>query len=572
MGSELNDAERRLWEAFAHGTQVDLGPGEPAAPEFTVDGWGPDRTVRAEVIARLLLGAHQGEPGYVAKVVLSGARITGQLNLNGGEVGYEVTLDRCWFDETPDLGDASGKGLFATNCRFPGLNAWNLKVSLAQFGGSRFTGPVLLTGSRISGDLDFSGARLANPGDTALNAQDVSVDGSVFCGSGFEAEGVIDLNGMKVQGRLDMTGARLDNAGGICVDAYQVIVERDAAFSEVNAQGQIHLRLARIGGMLGLDNIKIERPPPGNDGTVFQGELLTVGQAIVCRSSAIDGAFEIGFAKIGTGIDLSGTVIENPGGFSIIAEGISGGDFRCIDDFRAVGTINLISARLDRLALQSGRLAAAETEVDLYQATVGTLDITEGALAGRMHLSGLTYQRIPLLPIKKLLRWLRNDPDGYHPQPYEQLATYYRANGDDREARRTLLAKRRAHRRYLGRPQPWWRWIRKVPGWAMDGLAGYGYAPGRAVFWLAVALGTGTWVLRDALPPDRLTEPTASRTGNAFLLAADSLVPTSPFGLRDAAELTGTALVTAIVLQVLGYALSIAVLPAVTRALSRSEK
>ena len=54
---DLSDAERRVWDAFPTGRLVEFGTGHaeddhPAGGE----GWGPDRQVRAEVLAALLCG------------------------------------------------------------------------------------------------------------------------------------------------------------------------------------------------------------------------------------------------------------------------------------------------------------------------------------------------------------------------------------------------------------------------------------------------------------------------------------------------------------------------------------
>jgi hypothetical protein len=116
-----------------------------------------------------------------------------------------------------------------------------------------------------------------------------------------------------------------------------------------------------------------------------------------------------------------------------------------------------------------------------------------------------------------------------------------------------LLAKRRAYR---STRRWWWR----LPGLVTDGLAGYGYAPGRAVGWLCAAWLAG-WQYFAASRP---------RPADAALYALDLLVPTSPFGLEDRYAQSGAALWVAAGLQVLGWALSLAVLPAVARAFNRT--
>ncbi|MEV1168414.1 hypothetical protein, partial [Nonomuraea sp. NPDC049784] len=60
----LTKAERRLWNAFPTGETVELGPfqigtSRTAGANAPADGhtWGRERSIRAEVIAQLLLGA-----------------------------------------------------------------------------------------------------------------------------------------------------------------------------------------------------------------------------------------------------------------------------------------------------------------------------------------------------------------------------------------------------------------------------------------------------------------------------------------------------------------------------------
>jgi hypothetical protein len=76
----LSTAERALWEAFPRGEIVDL-TGRPRVGA---------RTIRAEVITALLLGAQPADAGRIAAVLLTGARITGTLDLGHGVVTVPV--------------------------------------------------------------------------------------------------------------------------------------------------------------------------------------------------------------------------------------------------------------------------------------------------------------------------------------------------------------------------------------------------------------------------------------------------------------------------------------------------
>ncbi|MFI0470285.1 hypothetical protein ACH347_39990 [Saccharopolyspora sp. 5N102] len=82
---ELTQAERRLCEAFPQGRHVVVSPGsEPGADAAGGESWGPERTIRAEVLRDLLLG----EVRPPALLSISGAKIIGQLNLDFMQISF----------------------------------------------------------------------------------------------------------------------------------------------------------------------------------------------------------------------------------------------------------------------------------------------------------------------------------------------------------------------------------------------------------------------------------------------------------------------------------------------------
>ncbi|MDI1466267.1 hypothetical protein QEZ54_35350 [Catellatospora sp. KI3] len=740
----VNEAERALWDAFGAGTMVNLGPGEPAEDGFDPQSWGADRTVRAELIARLLLGVRDVEPGYIAKVRLAGAMVTGELDLNGGDTSHELHLDRCWLDGTPDLADAYTKGIALTGCRLPGLTAHGLQTSgPAHLSGSRVEGELDLNGARIAGQLSMTGTRLLNPGGDALNAwnlvvdqdllcndgftadgsmalsgahlggmllligaklshpgkyainaQNLTIDRDMICHEGFTADGAIELSGGKIGGRLSLVGAQLTNPDGYAFNAQNLVVERDVYFNDgFKAAGTIDLSGARVGGQLSMLDATLDRPGglalnaqnltvgesilayrglrvtgaidlygsrvdgqlslvgavlsnPG--GRALHAQSITVGQAVYCYGGfTATGQVDLSGARVGGVLSLVGAKLDNPGGEALSAENLHvdmdmvcyggftadggvnlygatvGGQFslagaalrhpqglalngrnltvgrimQCGQGFTAEGTVCLANATLSgatfeeavftvpadavrtHITLDCESLSAAFLILpdrmpgitDLRQATIGRLCVPVGALHSRMRLSGLTYTDLdpdPDPPVHQRLTWLRRDTDGYHPQMYEQLAAYYRANGHDREARIVLLGKRRSQRRNTTGSGTLPGLLRRIPGLLIDGLAGYGYVPARAFACLLTAIAVGTWLFSHHPP----AHPMKSSEANALLLAIDAILPTSPFGLVEAAGLSGGTYLAAMILQGFGFALSIAVLPALTRTLARADK
>src|SRR5262249_45438535 len=81
---------------------------------------------------------------------------------------------------------------------------------------------------------------------------------------------------------------------------------------------------------------------------------------------------------------------------------------------------------------------------------------------GKLLIDGLTYDHIgadtPLgadtpRDSASRLRWLRLQP-GFHPQPYKQLATFLRENGDETGSLRILAAKEEAESQLPGVRHP----------------------------------------------------------------------------------------------------------------------
>jgi hypothetical protein len=102
----------------------------------------------------------------------------------------------------------------------------------------------------------------------------------------------------------------------------------------------------------------------------------------------------------------------------------------------------------------------------------------------RLAVDGLTYTGVPKTESgwnwQKLLRYATPK---YAAQPYQQLATGYRARGEDRQARHTLMAQRDDQ---LARTDPgWWE---RLWGKITKITLGYGYQPWRALLFLAVVL------------------------------------------------------------------------------------
>ncbi|MEU6748789.1 hypothetical protein ABZ914_21435 [Spirillospora sp. NPDC046719] len=656
---DLSDAERALWDAFPNAGKVDLtGTGE---------------AVRGEVVSALLLGARPADAGQVPAVRLTGARITGVLDLSFAEVRYAVLMRDCVFDEPPALYATRIRQFSLTGSRLPGLAASDSQVDgLLWLRNCRIDGPLQLVGTRIDGTLSLraarladveayaltvarnidaadaevtgevmlqgahvggtcvlDGARLSNPGAVALDAEGIELPSGLHA-RGLTADGEVRLPDARIGRRLVLTGARLSNPGGTALDADRARIDGAAVLDGgFRAEGKVGMRSAAIGGTLLLSGAELDAP----GGTALNARLITVGSSLraangfrtrgrVCLDSAtVQGTADFAGAHLsdpggealglcraevtgglageglrtegeirlidsvfGASVELDGAQLSNPGGRSLIGYGLTiSGVLNCRAGFTATGRMSLAGARVgelgfddatisgyDDLALGLRRVRAdmlwfsrctlTDGTVDLRHARIEILRDDPARWPARPQLDGFVYQAIDKPgPLAARLAWL-DAADGYHPQPYEQLAAVFQGMGRDAEARTVRLAKQRRRRRTLPPLARAW-------GVAQDWTVGYGYRPLRAGILLAALLAIGT-VLFAAHHPVPLKKDEAPAF-NPFLYTLDLLLPIISFGQEPAFNPRGPYQWLAAALIASGWILATTIAAGITRVLSR---
>jgi len=108
-------------------------------------------------------------------VRLSGARITGLLDLSFAEVGHAVLLRDCYWDVEPRLSGAQLRLVRLSGSCLPGLRVADAQIDgLLLLDRCHFDGEVTLTGTRVNGILSLHGAQLR--GNPALSAVSLAVE------------------------------------------------------------------------------------------------------------------------------------------------------------------------------------------------------------------------------------------------------------------------------------------------------------------------------------------------------------------------------------------------------------
>ncbi|MFI6600010.1 hypothetical protein ACIBHX_27530 [Nonomuraea sp. NPDC050536] len=195
--------EDRLRAAFVRGNLLDLRSGGDDDPRQAAT-WPESRQVSAASMTALLLGGAQAEPGQVAMLRLAGARITGQLDLDGAELSHRLQLVGCVLDEPLLISEARTRSIALTGCVLP-----EMRAAMSRIDGSLTIHDCALPeldlhGTTVSDDLIIEGGTLKE-----LDATTVQVHRHLILGPGLTIEGTTLLNYATVGGQARITETTL---------------------------------------------------------------------------------------------------------------------------------------------------------------------------------------------------------------------------------------------------------------------------------------------------------------------------------------------------------------------------
>ncbi|KOU29243.1 membrane-associated oxidoreductase [Streptomyces sp. WM6372] len=290
--TELTPAERRVWEAFPRGDGVDFREGPDEDP---ADGasWGPERTVRAEVLMALLLSGPT-ESGQVAGLKIKGARITGKLDLRYAVIDAPMRMRGCWFERKPGLYGARLRALVLTDSDLPGLTAATVRVDVVlRLSCCRIRGPVRLAGAQISGGLFLQDAVIGPvegdlAGEAALQLNHATI-GTDIIAFGLTVHGQTRVNGAVVGGQINLDEARLHMPGGTALHAETLSVGTDLRAMRAELLGRVNLTGSRIPGQLNFAYARFVNP----GGVALRASSCTVGEVWLRGCDTIQGTVNL---------------------------------------------------------------------------------------------------------------------------------------------------------------------------------------------------------------------------------------------------------------------------------------
>ncbi|MFI5351662.1 MAG: hypothetical protein ACHQZS_01780 [Candidatus Binatales bacterium] len=361
--------------------------------------WGPERTIRAEVI--YTLATSKSLDVHAKGVRVLGAKITGVLDLEGAEVPHPLSLENCFIAEPIILRDATALMVSFEGSHVAGIQADRLHArgDVILRNGFHAAGEVRLSGAKIGGDLDCLGGRFENANGPALNADAATVGGNVLLRNGFHAMGEVVLVAAKIGGNLECDGGRFENTKGYALSASTATVNGNLFFhSGFQATGEVRLVGAKIGGQLACSGATFSNPE--HEGIALNLQRASVAATLFLSDLATrpTGTVDLRYAQVG---DL-------------------------VDDEKSwpnAGKLRLDGFVYTRLASDSTPWRARDWR------------------GNKGRLSWLSLQSV------------------FHPQPYEQLAKVLRDMGHDGEAREVEIAKREESRPGLGFGRGLWDWF-----------------------------------------------------------------------------------------------------------------
>ena len=420
---------------------------------------------------------HQVDPNGVRVL---GAQIVGGIDLAYVRVPFAIALIRCSIPDAMNLESAELPFIDLDGSHTGPISGWNLIVhgnlNFGRSGPDRgefsASGIVNLSYSKIEGWANFAGGHFrysedappwAKPLRMALMMSNSEVKSDVNLILGFEADGCVFIAESVVGGDLNGYGGRFINPGNVALTA-------------------------------GGSDIK-------------GGVVLGPNSAFVSAAQRFEAD---GIAMFGN-TSVASTFLVNHAEF----EGKAGEPH----GFVAFGLSVHGQLVWQDVSLEHGAL------MDLSGASIGVLldDEKSWPAPGKLLIDGLTYQSLAgsssyspewhsPVDARSRLRWLGLQ-DGYHPQPYRQLAKVLRENGDDAGAIDVLVAQEDARYRNSN-------WIGRAWGQFLKTTVGYGHKPLRTVLWslavialgwLMVTIGARAGVMRLTWPE---TAPTAHRQPN----------------------------------------------------------
>ncbi|WP_156213697.1 hypothetical protein [Lentzea aerocolonigenes] len=292
----LTTAEQELVEEIENGGRVVFA--------------GAGREIRGRVLTRELLRTKEIR---VRKLCMSDVRLTGEIDLEAGDVGFPVRLDRCTFNQPPVLEQANIAGLYLVECTLPGLRAAQVQVSTSlSLRHCTVSGRIDLMGAHVTGQLVLRGCHVDGRGGEAIKADGLHVDQDLICSDGFSADGQTRMIGAVIGGQFICEGAAFRNHGDKPTLELNGLVVKEHVFwrEGFTVHGRVNLRGAQIEGSLDCHRAHFANPGDLALEAVGMHVHQVVKFSAGCR---VDGEINLTGCRVGGWVDFTGGEFVNEG-------------------------------------------------------------------------------------------------------------------------------------------------------------------------------------------------------------------------------------------------------------------
>ena len=201
-----------------------------------------------------------------------------------------------------------------------------------------------------------------------------------------------------------------------------------------------------------------------------------------------------------------------------------------ITPFSAEGTVALTFAHVGGLVV-SPKTVSTSWILDLRGTTTANFfdNVSSWPLTGNLRLDGFVYHfdidiSVPRHADQRIAWVRRQGKANFATQPYEQLAKVLREDGDDAGARKVMIAME--NDRLQSPTIGLWELFK---GMVLRATIGYGYAPWRVLWYIAILLIAGTilfshgpkrgWIISTEDHPERY------KPFNPFIYSLETLLP-----------------------------------------------
>jgi len=461
----LTAAETNLLEKCPKGQLAVCGPNnnlnDPANDPNDAHNWGQNRSIRGELIAWLCADREASQLVHHSGIQIMGAVITGPIELVSVPIQFPLVFASCNLSDDIVLQSARVRTLSFTQSHIESIIADGLNLSGAFFMRECNTGRLQFSGARIEGQFDCYKSKF----------QFLLLDGATV-GVGLllrDADGTAKMSGARIATDFDCGGARFTATGftsGCALDAEGAKVEGSIFLrAGFRAFGAVKLLGAQVGTNLDCTDGKF------NDagGTTIGGEVLRADSIVVKGTVFLSAGFRARGAVHFTSAQI-------------------GGDFNCHDATFETG-LTIERANIQGAFFWRNVTMAETAGLDIINTSVDALsdDSASWPLRGLLECHGFSYKRIGLLSPRtatERLAWLGRQKS-FAAQPYQQVASVLKDEGDDRGARQVLYEME--HLRRSTETGPAWLWNS-----VLRFVIGYGYRPWRALGLFIVLVLSGS--------------------------------------------------------------------------------